>query len=165
MTTLLLGMGNPILRDDAVGVRLARDFASRLDGVPGLHVEAECQVGGLNLLDVLQGHERAIVLDSVETRDPDPGTWHHFNAGALRETVNLTCIHDANFATALELGRRLGIPLPRTEEIHLFVVEIEDGRTFSETMSAALEERYPEFASEIFERIESILASPTEVSS
>ena len=30
MRTLVLGMGNPILCDDAVGIRLARDFRVRL---------------------------------------------------------------------------------------------------------------------------------------
>ncbi len=37
MKTLLVGMGNPILSDDAVGVRLARGLAPLLgDGLPGL---------------------------------------------------------------------------------------------------------------------------------
>jgi Ni,Fe-hydrogenase maturation factor len=36
MSMLLIGLGNPILSDDAVGVRLAGDFAQRLAGRPGL---------------------------------------------------------------------------------------------------------------------------------
>ena len=100
MKTLLLGMGNPILCDDAVGVRLARDIGSTLAGVPNLNVVEECSVGGLNLLDVLKGYERAIVLDSIETSGGVAGRWHRFGLEALGDSLHLTSIHDVNFATA-----------------------------------------------------------------
>ena len=44
MKTLLLGMGNPILSDDAVGIRLAMDIGDRLLGCSGLTVRADCSV-------------------------------------------------------------------------------------------------------------------------
>jgi hydrogenase maturation protease len=155
MKTLLLGMGNPILTDDAVGVRLARQIGEDLRGAPDLTVVEECSVGGMNLLDVLEGYDRAIVLDSLDTRDGVPGAWHRFGMEALNATVHVPNIHDVNFATALELGRRLGIHLP--EDIHIFAVEVEDNRTFSERMTPALEESVPTFASAIRREVESIL--------
>jgi hydrogenase maturation protease len=159
MSTLLLGMGNPILTDDAVGVRLATDFARRLEGFPDLAVEADCSVGGLNLLDVLSGYSRAIVLDSLRTVGGEPGRWYAFDADALRETMHLTNVHDVNFATALELGHRLGLPLPRPSAVHIFAVEVLDVMTFSEQMTPALENGYPLFAAEIFREVERLLAA------
>jgi len=158
MTTLLLGMGNPILCDDAIGVRLARDIGSQLEGMPGLVIEPECSVGGLNMIDVFQGHARAIVLDSAKTRDGSPGEWHELDAADLRETVHLTNIHDANFATALELGRRLGVPLPNARDIHIFVVDVEDNESFSETMTPALEATYPAISAGILSEVRKVLA-------
>ena len=73
MKTLLLGMGNPILSDDAVGVRLAADIGDRLLGRPASTVRADCSVGGLELLDVLAGYARVIVLDSIRTAGGVPG--------------------------------------------------------------------------------------------
>jgi hydrogenase maturation protease len=159
MTTLLLGMGNPILSDDAVGVRLAADFARRLQGMGDLDIEPECCVGGLNLLEVLHGYNRAIVLDSVQTAGAAPGRWHYFDARALRETIHLTNVHDANFATALELGHRLGLPLPMPEDIHVFAVEIQDAVTFSDRMTPALEHGYPAFSEEIFSEVSALLGA------
>jgi hydrogenase maturation protease len=159
MKTLLLGMGNPILSDDAVGVRLARDFKERLAGHPGLEVVEECSVGGLNLIDVLRGYERAIVLDSLATAERVPGAWHHFDDDALRETAHLTNLHDANFATALELGRRIGVPLPKPGRIHIFAVEVEDNSTFSERMTPALEAAYLDYAPAILVEVQALLAS------
>ena len=100
MKTLLLGMGNPILCDDAVGVRLARDFKAKLAPIPDLDVMEECSVGGLNLLDVFcrlrTGHRPGLHPD----RGGIPGDWYYFTAAALPASVHLTNIHDANFATA-----------------------------------------------------------------
>lgn len=158
MKTLLLGMGNPILSDDAVGVRLAGDFAGRLRGVEDLDVVEECCVGGLNLVDVLRGYERAIVLDSIQTQGGVPGEWYRFDLDALRETMHLASIHDVNFATAMELGRRLGVPLPG--EVHIFAVEVEENLTFSERMTPALERSYPGIARAIFEDVRELVCAP-----
>jgi len=150
-------MGNPILSDDAVGIRLARDIGRRLAGIPGLSILEECSVGGLNIIEVLEGFDRAIILDSIRTVDGVPGDWHRFTSAALRETMNLSNIHDVNFATALELGRRMGMKLPAEEEIHIFAVEALDLITFSETMTEPMEKAYPEFSEAIFREVEAVL--------
>ncbi len=157
MKTLLVGMGNPFLSDDAVGVRLARALAPHLAGHPGLDVVEECSVGGLDLLDVLRGYERVILLDSLRTAGGVAGDWHHFTADVLQGTVHLAGIHDVNFATSLELGRRLGVPLPEPKDIHVFAVEVEDDLTFSERMSLALERRFPACSTAILERVRTLL--------
>jgi hydrogenase maturation protease len=163
--TLLLGMGNPILCDDAVGVRLAADLGQRLGPRPGVDVVPECSVGGLNILEVLGGYDRVIVLDAVCVVDPTPGRWHRFDSTALRETLHLGSVHDANFATALELGRRLGVALPPAEEIHVFAVEVTDPLTFSEEMTPALERAYTQFSAEIYDELVELVGqgAPTTV--
>jgi hydrogenase maturation protease len=155
--TLLLGMGNPILRDDAVGIRLATDIGRRLGPVPDLDVVAECAVGGLELLRIIRGYARLIVFDSIKTRGGIPGAWYRFAASDLQPTMNLTNVHDTNFATALELGRRSGLAVPSPEAIHIFAVEILDNLTFDEQMTPVLEQAYPEYASAIFAEVQAIL--------
>lgn len=158
--TLLLGMGNPYLCDDSIGVRLAGDIHCRLKDRPGLEVIEECSVGGLNLMDRLVGFERVVVLDSIQTRGGVAGAWYAFTAERLRETLHLSNIHDANFVTALELGRRLGHALPADDQIHIFAVEVQDNLTFSERMTDGLEALYPKLLEEIGERVEELLLSP-----
>jgi hydrogenase maturation protease len=155
--TLLLGMGNPYLSDDAVGIRLVRDFSRRLRSAPDLEVIEECSAGGLNLLDLMEGFTRLIVVDSIRTRGGIPGRWYRFTAEKLRETMNLSNIHDANFATALELGRRLGMTIPSENETHIFAVEIIDNLTFSEQLTDDLERSYPAYSKEIFREIRSLI--------
>lgn len=162
MTTLLLGMGNPILSDDAVGVRLAGDVARRLGATAGVDVIEECSVGGLNLLDVLDGYDRVIVLDSVKTTGGVPGDWYRFGLDSLQQTLHLTNIHDVNFATALELGYRLGMLLPERSNVHVLAVEIDDDMTFSDRMTPALEDAYPHLAAAIFQEVEALVAARPE---
>ena len=116
--TLLLGMGNPILGDDAVGIRVAQLLNRRLGPVRGLEVREECCAGGLELLEVVEGFDRLIVLDSIKTEGGRPGHWYRFDGEALRETMHLNNVHDANFATAMELGRQMGGHLPAAADIY-----------------------------------------------
>jgi hydrogenase maturation protease len=158
--TVLIGMGNPIVSDDGVGVRLAHELAARLTERHDVVVLEECSVGGLNLLDVVRGFDRAIVVDSIKTPDGLPGAWYRFAGSALRETMNLRNVHDANFATALELGRRMGMRVPAEDEVHIFAVEIFDNLTFGEELSPVLEAALPELLDEMHAEIVELLAQP-----
>jgi hydrogenase maturation protease len=170
---LVVGMGNPILTDDAVGIRLATEFARRLTSrrveAPGLalsgptppHVDVidECSCGGLSLLDLVVGYDRLILLDAIKTREGIPGAWYELTAGDLRETLHMRNVHDVNLATALTLGRRLGLHVPSDAEIHIFAVEVDDVGSFGESMTPALEEAFLELVEEIFPRVLVLLAA------
>lgn len=155
--TLLVGMGNPILCDDAVGIRLAQEMARRLPPSACLMIEEQCTVGGLNLLDLVTGYDQLIVLDSIKTRGGRPGDWYRFDGSALRETMNLNNVHDANFATSMELGRRMGMRVPAETDIHIFAVEVRENLSFSERLSEELEVALPELVAEMQTEIEALL--------
>jgi hydrogenase maturation protease len=155
MRTLVIGMGNPILCDDAVGIRLARDLRALFEQTSSpatgstVNFIEDCSVGGLNLLDLVIGYDRLVVFDSIRTPGETPGDWHVMTGATFRETMNLGCVHDANFTTALELGRQMSAHLPRPEDVHIFAVEIVDNTTFSESMTPELESAYGDFSTKI----------------
>ncbi len=161
MRTLVLGLGNPVVQDDSVGIRLARDLHDRLGDRPGVEWVPECTSGGLDLLEQLAGFDRVVVLDAIRTRGGHPGDWYRFTAVDLRETRHLSSVHDANFATAIELGRRLGLALPPDDEIHVFAVEIEANDTFSEELSASVAAAYAAVVDEIGAAVEATIDSTT----
>lgn len=155
--TLVLGMGNPYLCDDAIGILLAGRLQSLLPRREDVDFLPDCSLGGLHLLDILTGYDRLIVIDSLQTHPAFPGKWHSFTAAALRQTCNLNGIHDVNFATALQLGRALGMHLPEDEEIHIFAVEILDNLTFGESLSEPLQRCFPELVTALHREIACLL--------
>jgi len=155
--TLLLGMGNPILGDDAVGIRVTERLGRRLGPVPDLAVREECCTGGLELLEVVEGFDRLIVLDSIKTEGGRPGDWYRFDGTALRETMHLNNVHDANFATAMELGRQMGVHVPDDADIHVLAVEISENLTFSDRLSPEVQAALPDLIDEMHEEILTLL--------
>jgi hydrogenase maturation protease len=155
--TLLIGMGNPILRDDAVGVRLARDVGQEMAGTAGMDVVPECSIGGLDLIEVVAGYDRLIVIDAIRTSGGKPGALYHFTGLELRDTLHLSNVHDANFATALELGRWLGRVKALAEDVHIFAVEVEDVETFGEELSSPVAAAYPGLRAEILAGVKALL--------
>lgn len=139
MKTLVLGLGNPILSDDGIGVCVARELENRIDG-QDVKVE-EIGAGGLALLHELAGYDRAIIIDAIQTRDGEVGQVYRLGPEAFDSTRHAGSPHDINFATALELGKRLGVPLPR--QIVIFAVEVEDVTTFSERCTPKVEQTIP----------------------
>jgi len=153
MKTLLLGMGNPILTDDAVGVLVVRELRRNLEGAPDLTIVEECSAGGLNILDVIAGYDRLIVVDSIRTGLAAPGSWRRFDGAALADTLHLSSVHDVNFATALALGRQNGMRLPPDDEIHIFAIEVQDNATFGESLTPAVEAALPDATATILTHI------------
>ena len=160
MRTLVLGMGNPILCDDAVGIKLARDFRRVAEPDAGVDYIVDCSVGGLNLLDLVTGYDRLIVFDSIRGGGEPPGSWYQMTGESFRETMNLNNVHDANFTTALELGRMMKARVPRPEDVHIFAVEIADNTTFSERMTPGLEAAYGDLGPQIVRRALALLHHP-----
>jgi hypothetical protein len=91
---------------------------------------------------------------SSQTSGGTAGAWDRFTAGDLRETQHLTNVHDANFATALELGRRVGMPVPRAGDVHIFAVECLVAMRSSESMTPELETACLNYASAILAQID-----------
>ena len=157
-----MGLGNPVLTDDGVGIRLARDLGREWARRPDLVVEPEGPAASLDLAEHMAGHRRVIVIDALGPGLP-PGTVHVFTAAQLRESRHHRGIHDVNLATALELARRAGLPVPPDEEIHLFGVAVEDAWTFGEALSPALEEAYPRVREEVLEAVRALLEPASSV--
>jgi hydrogenase maturation protease len=133
--TLVLGLGNPFLADDSVGLRVARKVRELLP----LDAKVEVQdgsVAGFDLLDVLSGFQRAIVIDAIKTAGGNPGSIYRLTPEELPTSERLAAIHEINLSTALRLGRLMKMDMP--DDVAIYAVEVEDARTFSETCCPAV---------------------------
>ena len=103
---LVLGIGNILLRDEGVGVRIiermrAADLPKEVELVDG-------GTAGADLLDVLAERHKVIIVDAVQA-DCEPGTVVRFGADDLakpeREGISL---HELGLYEALMMTEKLG---------------------------------------------------------
>ena len=140
MRTLVIGLGNPLVSDDSIGLQVVAELRRRLANRPDIEV-AEDYWGGLRLMEQLIGYDRAVVIDAICT-GAAPGTIHRLGPGDM-STQRSASAHDVNFATALAFGRQAGAALPPNEQILLVGIEAEDILTFSEQLTPAVAEALP----------------------
>ena len=85
MRTLVLGLGNELAADDAVGVLVARAVRQRVADAAEV---VESSASGMVLLEIFAGYDRAIVVDSIRTgRNPparSPSSGSRMSAGWSR---------------------------------------------------------------------------------
>jgi hydrogenase maturation protease len=147
LKTLVLGLGNPILTDDGVGIHVARALAA--GNHKGLPLQdnvafAEASVGGLRLLDAIAGYDRVILVDAIQTRDGKPGDVYRLRPNDLRRSLHSGSTHDLTLSGALALGRGIGMALPEEDAITILAVEVEDVLTFGETCTPAVAAAIPQ---------------------
>ena len=71
MKTLLLGLGNPILKDDSVGLKVVRELGDKV-AEEDVHIE-EASFANIDLLESIGSYDRLIIVDSIKTKEEDPG--------------------------------------------------------------------------------------------
>ena len=135
---LVLGIGNDILTDDGIGPKIVNDLKT-FERSPELIFETTT-LGGLEILEIIKDYKKVIIIDAIRTIDGNPGEIFFFTPDDFKETLHLSNLHDINFLTALELGKKLGIPLP--EEIHIIAIEIVEDQVFGTSFTPAIEEKY-----------------------
>ncbi len=135
MKTLVLGLGNPLVSDDSVGLRVVAELKPVLAGREDVEV-GEDYWGGLRLMERMIGFDRAVIIDAIRTGAP-PGTIHRLSPDAMA-TQRSASAHDVNLPTALEFGRRAGARLPADRDILLVAVEVEDILNFGEQCTPAV---------------------------
>lgn len=135
---LVLGMGNTLVSDDGVGIHVAREVNRRLACSDTAVDVVEASGAGPELLSLLDGYEEAIMIDAVATRGGCPGTVYVFELESLSSTLHMTSPHSMNVYTAVELGRRCGLSMPRRTRI--VAVEIEDNTNVAEALTPLVSE-------------------------
>jgi hydrogenase maturation protease len=140
MKTLVLGLGNPILGDDGVGLVVLERLRPLLQERPDIDLGRDYW-GGLRLMERLVGYDRAIIIDAIVSGQTI-GSVMKLSPGSI-PTQRSSSSHDVTLATALELGRQSDAHLPSNENIVLIAIEAGDVYTFREQLSPEVEAAIP----------------------
>jgi hydrogenase maturation protease len=153
--TLVLGLGNPILTDDGVGVLVVEAVKSRLPALAQVDF-TEVSVGGLTLMESMIGYNRVILIDAYQPSGSlNPGAVHRFtleDMQLLSPTQHSASPHDASLITALEAGRRMGLQLP--EQVTIFAVEVENVTDFGDRPTELVRAAIPKIVDDVIAELD-----------
>jgi hydrogenase maturation protease len=149
---LVLGIGNTIMGDDGVGIHVARTVKDRLQSRTDLDVK-ELGVGGLRLVEEILGYEKVIIVDSYSSADSNPGQIREFDLAQFQDSMHPSSPHGTNFATALQLYKRLA-PERIPGKIRIFTVDIHATQTFGEDLSPPIRAAASRLAESIIRMVE-----------
>ena len=134
----IIGLGNLLRGDDAVGLLAARRLRERV----GDRIEVvEAEMAGVEILELMAGARVVMLVDAARSGQV-PGTIHRLDPSAtpISPTLFPHSSHALNASDALELGRTLG-SLPPT--VIVYGIEVGDtsaGRPLSTQVARALDE-------------------------
>lgn len=130
MRTIIIGVGNPILTHDSVGVKVAKSVYTKMNDQSAIEV-SELNVGGLGLMEAIVGYERAIIIYAISTEQGKPGDVYSLYPS------NLLCPYDTDLAAAIELGELLGLQMP--SDIKMWAIEVDGTNNVSEGLTENVE--------------------------
>ena len=111
---LVVGLGNALRGDDAIGLEVARTLAARRPDLEVVVHERE----PIDLIELWTGVQKAIVIDALAGEDP--GRIHHVVAGAAEE-IRLerqpSSSHTLHLSQVIELAGLLGRLPPQLDLI------------------------------------------------
>ncbi len=146
MNTLLLGLGNVLLKDDCVGIRVVREVQGALKKPDGLAIK-ESALSGLPLLDLIIGYDRLVIVDAIVTGTRPAGYVHRLEMSQMGETALACSPHFTGLPSVIKFGEACGYRMPT--QVEVFAVEVTDPYTFGEGLSPEVEEAVPRVVREI----------------
>ena len=143
--TVVLGLGNPLMADEGIGVHLIERLARCAERYPDVDL-IDAGTGGMSLLHLIEGRAKAIFLDCA-FMGLEPGSLRRFTPEEVRTTKVLAhqSLHEADLLRILSLAEQLG---QCPEEIIIFGIEPEVVEP-RQGLSAALLDKTEDYLAEI----------------
>ena len=155
MKTLVLGLGNSIMGDDGVGLRIVQEVRRHLRDCTTVDVD-ECYAAGPTLLDFIVGYDALVFVDSLVC-DAPRGTVLQPKREQLPDQPATIDAHGMGLLGVLNLGENMGLHVPR--KLSIVAVAVEPNMEASEELSAEVEAAIPEAVERVLEEAR-LFASP-----
>ncbi len=149
----VVGLGNPILSDDGIGIRVAQAVHERI-GEAGVEF-LEASQGGLRLAEQLEGYDRAILIDAIQTRGGVPGAVYRLTLEDV-PSHNADGAHDVSLRNAIQLMRQQGGHMPGADAVAIVAIEVVNLLDFGETLSPQVEAAIPEAVQAVLGTLEAL---------
>jgi len=104
--TVIIGIGNLILKDEGVGVHAVREL-EKMEIPPGVEV-IDGGVATMDLLSVIHEAEKIIVIDAIKAGGEPGAVYRVTPEDLINETERSFSLHQVDFLDVLGMARQLG---------------------------------------------------------
>ncbi|HEX3031826.1 MAG TPA: hydrogenase maturation protease [Bacillota bacterium] len=148
MQTVVIGLGNPLLSDEGVGIHLLRQLECKAveHGLAQVRFY-DLGTSGTRVLHAIAGQAKAVFLDCALMGEP-PGTIRRFSPEEVEsgKEMGRFSLHEGDLLSILELSRRLGECPPEVVIFGIQPEQVESGFSLSETLGRKL----PEYVTQVW---------------
>ena len=141
MKTIVIGVGNPILQDDGVGIHVANQLKQHVNH-PDVTFD-EALTGGMNLLDLILGYDKAILIDAINIKNARNGEVKRLLLSDF-PSIHSNNPHDVSLLEALNLAERLGEKRIPNEIVIIGIVLKEIPYVFGDQLSSKIAAAVPQ---------------------
>ena len=131
----VLGIGNTLMGDDGVGVRVAEALASRSLGAPGDVVVVTGAVAGMSLVGYLRESPHVIFADAIDAGGPAGAVFRFDPDDAGVTQLRSNTIHGMSVSYLVTAARMAGA----SPDVSVFAVQIGDVRPRPDTLTPPVE--------------------------
>ncbi|MDD4051673.1 MAG: hydrogenase maturation protease [candidate division Zixibacteria bacterium] len=148
MKPLVIGLGNDLMGDDAIGILAARSLKEEVSEWADV---VESSLHGAALLDILIGYRRAIIIDAIHTGTCPPGTILDIDPDDLGTVVSPSP-HFSGLPELKTIARELDLDFPK--EVKIVAVEVAETFIVGAPMTPAVAEALGPLVERVKERWE-----------
>lgn len=148
MKIAVLFLGNPIFKDDAIGIEVGKRLVDKLENL-GIDVFI-LERTGLSLLDYILEYERVVIVDSFKSNQHSIGDVYELPQDSLTPQ-KIFSPHYAGLPEALMAIHAL--KPAKSSSIHIIAIETNDPYTISEEMSAEISNKLETITNNVFNMI------------
>jgi len=120
--TLVLGLGNELLGDDAVGIIVTRELCKQLSEPLSHKVKfVATNSFGYALLDLIEGYDRLIIIDSIKVAPDEVGSICVFDLDDIPSGTSPP--HELSLKDLISIGKQIGLEMPSDVKVIAIGVE------------------------------------------
>lgn len=139
----VMGVGNPLMRDEGVGIRVVEVLMSSFAWPENVTV-LDAGTMGMGILNLFRDADYILVVDAVDGTGHEPGTVVRLSAEDVAPNQVMHSLHDIRFVDVLEAAELMGIR-PASDFVGVQVADIgEDSEQLEVGLTPPVEAALPD---------------------
>jgi hydrogenase maturation protease len=122
--TAVIGIGNPLRRDDGIGIILLEKLVEKKDNLSENLEYIDGGTGGMNLLHLLASYDKVLIIDAVDFKGK-PGDYKIFKSNKVisqKQSIDFST-HESDMLKIIKLSKKLD---ECPDEILIFGIQPKD---------------------------------------